>query len=296
MSFITNTTTTLDNSQSNDSIIKLIQTDKPFLICRLSHIETLLSVYYDIHKTIHPQYKKISSTNAGIYSQNDKELELYSMFYMKSLNNMTKLACFPKLYTQTQNYVIQKYNIPQENILHHSVLEPFYQLHDDINSIVWTHLLKNKKILIVNPFVDSFQKQIQSGFKFFGKDDPRTLWDKDQKFVFYKSYNCIYNNHPHNSWFETYAAMCDDIKHLDFDIALLGCGGYGLPLCNFIYDKLGKSAIYMGGSIQLLFGVYGNRWKSHNIIGPLIQKGGWIRPSKEEQPTNFQKVEGGCYW
>ena len=90
--------------------------------------------------------------------------------------------------------------------------------------------------------------------------------------------------------------MCNDIKKLDFDIALLGCGGYGLPLCNFIYDKLGKSAIYVGGAIQLLFGVYGNRWKTHNIIGPLIEKGGWIRPSNEEQPKNFKKIEGGCYW
>ena len=27
---------------------------------------------------------------------------------------------------------------------------------------------------------------------------------------------------------------------LDFDIALLGCGGYGLPLCNYIKKSLKK--------------------------------------------------------
>ena len=35
--------------------------------------------------------------------------------------------------------------------------------------------------------------------------------------------------------------MCQEIKKLDFDIALLGCGGYGLPLCNFIKKDMDKS-------------------------------------------------------
>ena len=53
--------------------------------------------------------------------------------------------------------------------------------------------------------------------------------------------------------------MCEDIKYINFDIALLGCGGYGLPLCHFIKTKLNKSAIYIGGGLQLLFGVFGGR-------------------------------------
>ena len=47
---------------------------------------------------------------------------------------------------------------------------------------------------------------------------------------------------------------------MDFDIALLGCGCYGHPLCDFIRNELNKSAIYVGGGLQLLFGVMGKRW------------------------------------
>lgn len=289
-------TQTLDLSESNRQLIELIESPEPFLINRVSDNITKMSIVYDIYKKIHPQFKQFANTHDGIYSKDDKDLVEYSNLYMNTLENMTKFTCFSSLYTETQNYIIQKYKIPPNNILHWRVLEPFYNLYENPTEPVWTHSLKNKKVLIINPFVDSFQAQIKSNFSFFGKDDPRTIWDKEQKFVFYKSFNCLYNNHPHENWIETYNVMCEDIEKLDFDIALLGCGGYGLPLCNFIYKKLGKSAIYIGGGIQLLFGVYGNRWKNHSIIGPLIQKGGWIRPSSDEQPTNYTKIEGGCYW
>ena len=164
----------------------------------------------------------------------------------------------------------------------------------------WTHYLKDKKVLIVSSFVDTFKKQLERGFKFFGINDDRYIWDKDQEFVFYKCYNTLYNNNIHKNWFETFKIMCNDIKKLNFDIALLSCGGYGLPLCNYINDKLGKTSIYIGGALQLYFGVYGNRWinDKHPIVTRLIKEEGnlWVRPDDNEKPTNYNKVEGGCYW
>ena len=81
------------------------------------------------------------------------------------------------------------------------------------------------------------------------------------------------------------------------NIALLGCGGYGLPLCNFIKMELGKSAIYIGGGLQLLFGVKGKRWENHPVIGKIIKDNGqFISPSGDEILHNNNRVEGGCYW
>ena len=88
--------------------------------------------------------------------------------------------------------------------------------------------------------------------------------------------------------------MCNDISKIEFDIALLGCGGYGLPLCNYIKTKLGKSAIYIGGGLQLLFGVTGSRWDTHPIIGKF--KCNFIRPSENERCRNLRTIENGCYW
>lgn len=290
------TTVTLNNKQSNDELCNLIKENKPFLISRLSDNATKLSIFYDIYKKIHPQFKQFAKTHDGIYSNNDIQLELYTKFYLKALQNSTKIACFPKLCIETQNYVIKKYKMNDNDVLHNKILEPFYLLDENKNAETWSHLVKDKTILIISPFVKSFEKQVNSGFTFYGKNDNRKIWHENQKFIFYKAYNTLYNNHPHKSWFETFMTMANDIKKLNFDIALLSCGGYGLPLCNFIYEKMNKSSIYMGGSLQLLFGVYGKRWLNHNIIGKLIKNGTWIRPSQEEQPENFKKIEGGCYW
>ena len=92
--------------------------------------------------------------------------------------------------------------------------------------------------------------------------------------------------------------MCNDIKDLDFDIALLGCGGYGLPLCNFIYTKMKKSAIYIGGGLQLLFGVMGQRWEINPMWKKIISEteSKFIKPSGDEIINNNNMVENACYW
>lgn len=92
--------------------------------------------------------------------------------------------------------------------------------------------------------------------------------------------------------------MCRDIEKLDFDIAILGCGGYGLPLCNFVKTKLGKSAIYIGSGLQLLFGVMGKRWENIEMWKNIIQDNetSFIKPSNDEICQNMSSIESGCYW
>ena len=51
-----------------------------------------------------------------------------------------------------------------------------------------------------------------------------------------------------------------DISKIDFDIALVSCGGYGLPICHYINNQLNKGSIYVGGILQIYFGIIGRRW------------------------------------
>ena len=74
-------------------------------------------------------------------------------------------------------------------------------------------------------------------------------------------------NHIHKDWKETFQRMCSEISKLDFDIALIGCGGYGVPLAGFIYNKLKKQAIQIGGGLQLLFGVMGKKMGKYGNVG-----------------------------
>jgi hypothetical protein len=81
---------------------------------------------------------------------------------------------------------------------------------------------------------------------------------------------------------------------MEFDVALIGCGAYGLPLGAYVKNK-GKVAVHMGGGLQLLFGIWGSRWDSDPIFREMRNQY-WILPSDEERPKGMEKVENACYW
>jgi len=232
-------------------------------------------------------------THDGIYCNTLHDVKQFAQEYLNAIKNSTYLAAFPNFqssFLQMQNYFI---NTCALSTLHNRSLEPFWSILE--NKIPWTHKLFGKKILIVNPFIDSMKKQKDNNFQMFKN---KKIFLDNQEIIFYKSFNCLAGNRPHNSWKETYEIMCNDIKDLDFDIALLGCGGYGLPLCNFIYKKMNKSAIYIGGGLQLLFGVMGKRWEDDPMWKKIMKESDsiFIRPSGDEILKNNQMIENACYW
>ena len=284
---------TLSLSESNDYIINLLSLNKKFMITRVGvGNETNLAFFTDTLQSIDTKMLVSLSNNAGIYNITPDNLLKYTELYIKAIKESNALATFNNTMIVQQEHFINNYKL---DVLYSRVLEPFYCCLENIKP--WTQHLLGKKVLIVNPFVKSFKKQLKEGFQIF-KDPEKKLFMDNQDFVFYKSYNTAAGNSIHKDWEETYDIMCKDISKLDFDIALLGCGGYGLPLCNFIYKEMNKSAIYVGGGLQLLFGVMGKRWDDIQMWMDIIKENDskFIRPSINEQLPNKQRIEGGCYW
>ena len=284
---------TLSLSESNDYIINLLSLNKKFMITRVGvGNETNLAFFTDTLQSIDTKMLVSLSNNAGIYNITPDNLLKYTELYIKAIKESNALATFNNTMIVQQEHFINNYKL---DVLYSRVLEPFYCCLENIKP--WTQHLLGKKVLIVNPFVNSFKKQLKEGFQIF-KDPDKKLFMDNQDFVFYKSYNTAAGNSIHKDWEETYDIMCKDISKLDFDIALLGCGGYGLPLCNFIYKEMNKSAIYVGGGLQLLFGVMGKRWDDIQMWMDIIKENDskFIRPSINEQLPNKQRIEGGCYW
>jgi len=290
---------TLSLEKSNDYIIKKLQSNKKFLISRMgAGAETnvvYLCTIHGIDKIYTEQFDKLFtqlSIENGIYNLTKNSLSRYVKLYKETIEKSDSLAVFINLMVTQQKYFVENNKL---ETLYSRVLEPFYCCKDNIKP--WSHYLLGKKVLIVNPFVDSFQQQLKNNFQIF-KDPEKKIFLDEQEFVFYKTYNTSAGNALHENWEKTYDMMCDDISKLDFDIALLGCGGYGFPLCNYIHEKLDKSVIYIGGGLQLLFGVMGARWENNPMWKDIIKENQtkFIRPSKEEQIKNKERVEGGCFW
>jgi len=278
---------------SNQLLITLLDKKKPFLITRLGWAIGFVTYCYVNHIEYSSSLLNKLQTHDGIYCNTLYDVKQFAQEYLNAIKNSTYLAAFPNFqssFLQMQNYFI---NTCALSTLHNRSLEPFWSILE--NKIPWTHKLFGKKILIVNPFINSMKKQKDNNFQMFKN---KKIFLDNQEIIFFFLFNCLAGNRPHNSWKETYEIMCNDIKDLDFDIALLGCGGYGLPLCNFIYKKMNKSAIYIGGGLQLLFGVMGKRWEDNPMWKKIMKESDsiFIRPSGDEILKNNQMIENACYW
>lgn len=279
------TKTRIDNRLSpeisNDSIKELLKSDNNFLITRIGlGGETIVSSMILNNQIPNQQAIHWFFVNAGFYGSED--LFSYSKMYKEACGNSDLHAYwnFPG-FVEMENFLIPE----EKKLIDPSSLEAFRFENP------WTEELKDKKILIISPFKNSIDKQLLIREK---------LWSSSQvlpeaHYLTYKSVQSIGGRGPHSNWYESFDKMCDDISKIDFEVALLGCGSYGLPLGNFIKNKLNRSAIYIGGGLQLYFGIKGKRWDDSTETNTFYNEY-WTRPNLEEKPTSSELVEGGCYW
>ena len=84
---------------------------------------------------------------------------------------------------------------------------------------------------------------------------------------------------------------------IDFDVAIVGCGAYGMPLCAKL-KQAGKQAIQLAGATQILFGIRGRRWDEvpHFQYIRDFYNEAWAYPGDQEKPKGYKTVEDGCYW
>lgn len=165
-------------------------------------------------------------------------------------------------------------------------LEPFSV------STPWSMALKEKTVLLVHPFEATIRHQYAKRERLF--KDPRTL----PPFILktYKTVQSIAGNSTRfPTWFDALDHMCKEISAIDFDVAIIGAGAYGMPIAAHV-KRLGKKAIHMGGATQLLFGIKGGRWDHTPAYSEGLYNEHWTHPLDEDRPSNYKTVEGGSYW
>jgi hypothetical protein len=175
---------------------------------------------------------------------------------------------------------------PDADFVELRAVEPYF------HQTPWSASLKGKTVLVVHPFEHSIRSQLTNNRQhIFSNSD--VLPDFQLKTL--KTVQSI-GNAPNGfaTWFDAYEYMCEKIAQIEFDIAIIGAGAYGLPLASFV-KSLGKSVVHMGGATQILFGIKGRRWEEKADFANLFNEY-WVRPSEEERPTHFRSVEDGCYW
>ena len=293
----------LEKEESNSRIIQLIQSGKPFWIARYGHTEMrfINAVLYDrfIAGDITTENADVDSAlkqfcnNAGFFPF-DKELGTrYVDSVLKAAPNIDIHAVWD---LWMEEYMADAFENKAE-FMRWGDFAPYYLRKKD-NIKPWTSALKDKKVLVINPFVDSIQKQYTT----FRTELFSKIFDADMilpqfELLTLKSVQTSGGNidNRFSNWFEALDYMKNLINDIDFDVALIGCGAYGYLLADYI-KKIGKGAIQSCGCTQMLFGVLGKRWTEDSTLMSEVVNECWTRPSQEERYDGMNKVEDACYW
>lgn len=224
--------------------------------------------------------------NAGVFPQTElarinfveevsKALQVAD--YVAAWNN--GLADFEKRLILTNN--------PNATLIDLCALEPFY------SGIPWSQHLKDKNVLVISPFTRSIEEQYKKRELLWS--NPLVLPDFNLITLFHPTSKGISGNrNKYNSWIEMVNDIKEKMNNINYDVCIVGTGASSLPLCAHAKNN-GKQSIHLGGPTQILFGIKGKRWDEAPNIN-VFYNNEWIRPNGDEIPTDFKKIEAGCYW
>jgi len=258
----------------------------PFIIPRIAGVENNFATIKDYKKLqqLCPTMKK----NAGIQFESKDSVDLYQIWYTSAFEKSELYATWEpwgnvyKHISESHDEIVNTYKKQTISAL---AFDIFHYIHSN----PWTHALANKRILVISSFIHSIQKQSNCVY-------PIDLFP-GCTFIYLKPPQTNGMNKSRD-WFIEFNQFCEEIEKVkdDFDLALCSCGGYGNPICSYIHS-LNKSAIYVGGVLQMYFGIYGKRWLTERKeIMQLYMTPEWKRPSDNEKPIQHNTIESGCYW
>ena len=265
-------------------ILLNMRANRGFLVARSGSVEAK-SILYSRFKLLRPILKLVMGyrnkefihlkRNAGFWDNSDEGVIKFGLLYHESIKSVDILASWrieEVLFTSKARSI--KLNS----------LDPFF------SAKPWTLSLKQKRILVVHPFISSFNTQLKKGLN---NIHARPYFDENLEIIFYRPCQGI-GYRGKESWFDMLDKMNKDIANMQFDVALIAAGAFGLPIAAEI-KKSGRVAIHMGGSLQILFGVKGRRWEGDERFNNIITRK-FIKPIFSETPEGASNVENSCYW
>ncbi|MDD3182476.1 MAG: hypothetical protein PHD48_06725 [Alphaproteobacteria bacterium] len=219
--------------------------------------------------------------NAGVFPQEAGFYDRFCGAYLNAVKACDALVAWD-VAGETEVF---RHHCVQTSLIRLRDLEPYF------SSAPWSRALAGKRVLVISPFTQSIENQYAQREK---------IWpDRDVL----PAFTLLTLRAPLSAglvppdskdWFEALDTLTSQMDGLDYDVALIGAGAFSLPLA--VHAKArGKVGLHLGGSLQILFGVMGKRWREKESFKSFINES-WHAPLPEETPENCSITEGGCYW
>ncbi len=285
----------------NDYIGRMLkQVDKGLCVAKFGTVEltNLMAFISDSHRFVHPQecyyfirgYQELFPVdtfaslchNAGFFPQDLRLGSDWMKLVMEDIKYIDVLGSYQRLERRLQKELAHTVKIDI-----HSYIAPYLYEHP------WTETLAGKRVLVVSPFTESINRQYERRHLLF--DNPSVLPEFADLFVLKAVQSIAGNPTEFSNWFEALENMKQQMTSIDYDVALIGCGAYGMHLATHA-KRMGRIGIHTAGWTQMLFGIYGNRWLNDEPQFSRFINEYWVRPSENETPRNSNSIENGCYW
>lgn len=272
-------------------LAEAIRTRRPLAVGKLGFTESL-GLNHFLKRTaarsenreppLYPPYASDTLfVNSGVFPQQDVIFDKFVEIYQDAVGEMDVLISW---HIRGELGLLNRL-APFATLIRWGTLEPF------LSNEPWSFMLEGKRVLVISPFIKSIQQQYARRTEIW--KDKRVL-PKFTLLTIQCPFSAGLASPKHSDWM----AALDDLKAqmdaVDFDVALIGAGAFSLPLATHA-KRRGKVGIHLGGPLQVLFGVYGNRWKDNKEFQPYFNDS-WVRPDKTETPETAQKNENACYW
>lgn len=277
-------TTDLNYEDAQKQIYSWIESGEPKLVARYGSNEAYVTaeavgVYLHMKKHIRPCMLTSIHRNAGVFPYGEETAMRFGLLMKELSSEIDMLGRWKSI---MQDYCINNLCRDDCILTHLGNLEPYRAVKP------WTAALRGKRVLVIHPFKETIEKQYQRREKLF--ENPDILPEFDLTVIKAVQTAAYEKDDRFSDWFEALDYMFQQAMACEFDVALIGCGAYGLPL-GAMLKRSGKMAIHMGGALQLLFGIIGKRWENSPFINEY-----WVHPLPSETPTRVKEVENGCYW
>lgn len=271
-----------------------LDTSKKFWFSRGGGQESVLA--YDVHmlgqenlaQCVLHGHNKFFIEGCGIYFENRESYLQYSKRFIEALKKIDLYGAYLKNNHPHQELLTDYLSNNNVNVTLdiHFLFSYFYYSEKYIS--ILRSIFRNKKILVISSHKKSIEHQIPI------IDKIHNIFE-NCSFQVIRPPQTSCGNHGNIDWsihLDKFLRELDNVN--DFDIAILSAGGYSILISEYIYEKLNKSVIYIGGTIQLLFGIIGNRWRSGYCFQNINY---FINSLDEDKPENWQLVDGnGAYW
>lgn len=283
--------TFLSNEQFNTAIQQKIASGEPFFCCRYGATEITTCFYARIRQgkildSLDRTMLRRLKTSSGVFPESEDMYLIFADSYMQALTEADMNAYWGSVLME--EYLIDRIMKKECTQYAMRALEPFQY------EVPWTQALKGRKVLVVHPFKELIQQQYERRKEIF--PDKEILPDFDLKVV--KAIQSSGDTTPedYQNWSEALDALYNQCMKSDFQVALLSCGSYAVPLAARL-KAAGKQAIVVGGMLQLMFGIKGARWEASRPDIVAMYNDAWVRAGGNYRVKNADKmVDGAAYW